>query len=191
MELLAEAISEGIAPAIVIAVFLIVNKLIDNKKENIKIKLSSDIINCINNINFFINDITENIINKDKNKCQMAIEDAMFAAALRLSMFVTTTIVNNHIETNKENILSNIKNIINSEYYSVYSTLSLYKVNNKEVSSYLKKEWMNDVEKDIIYVIYNTNLNKEDKILTFVNKINLRFQTYVTHINNNVLKCQL
>lgn len=191
MELLAEAISEGIAPAIVIAIFLIVNKLIDNKKENIKIKLSSDIINCINNINFFINDITENIINKDKNKCQMAIEDAMFAAGLRLSMFVATTIVNNHIETNKENILSNIKNIINSEYYSVYSTLSLYKINNKEVSSYLKKEWMDDVEKDIIDVIYNTNLNKEDKILTFVNKINLRFQTYVTYINNNVLKCQL
>lgn len=191
MELLAEAISEGIAPAIVIAVFLIVNKLIDNKKENIKIKLSSDIINCINNINFFINDVTENIINKDKNKCQMAIEDAMFAAGLRLSMFVATTIVNNHIETNKENILSNIKNIINSEYYSVYSTLSLYKINNKEVSSYLKKEWMNDVEKDIIDVIYNTNLNKEDKILTFINKINLRFQTYVTYINNNVLKCQL
>lgn len=191
MELLAEAISEGIAPAIVIAVFLIVNKLIDNKKENIKIKLSSDIINCINNINFFINDITENIINKDKNKCQMAIEDAMFAAGLRLSIFVATTIVNNHIDTNKENILSNIKNIINSEYYNVYSTLSLYKINNKEVSSYLKKEWMNDVEKDIIDVIYNTNLNKEDKILVFVNKINLRFQTYITYINNNVLKCQL
>lgn len=191
MELLAEAISEGIAPAIVIAVFLIVNKLIDNKKENIKIKLSSDIINCINNINFFINDITENIINKDKNKCQMAIEDAMFAAGLRLSIFVATTIVNNHIETNKENILSNIKNIINSEYYSVYSTLSLYKINNKEVSSYLNKEWMNDVEKDIIDIIYNTNLNKEDKILTFVNKINLRFQTYITYINNNILKCQL
>lgn len=191
MELLAEAISEGIAPAIVIAIFLIVNKLIDNKKENIKIKLSSDIINCINNINFFINDITENIINKDKNKCQMAIKDAMFAAGLRLSIFVATTIVNNHIETNKENILSNIKNIINSEYYNVYSTLSLYKINNKEVSSYLNKEWMNDVEKDIIDIIYNTNLNKEDKILTFANKINLRFQTYVTYINNNVLKCQL
>ena len=191
MELLAEAISEGIAPAIVIAVFLIVNKLIDNKKENIKIKLSSDIINCINNINFFINDITENIINKDKNKCQMAIEDAMFAAGLRLSIFVATTIVNNHIDTNKENILSDIKNIINSEYYSVYSTLSLYKINNKEVSSYLNKEWINDVEKDIIDIIYNTNLNKEDKILTFINKINLRFQSYVTYINNNVLKCQL
>lgn len=191
MELLAEAISEGIAPAIVIAVFLIVNKLIDNKKENIKIKLSSDIINCINNINFFINDITENIINKDKNKCQMAIEDAMFAAGLRLSIFVATTIVNNRIDTNKENILSNIKNIINLEYYSVYSTLSLYKINNKEVSSYLNKEWMNDVEKDIIDIIYNTNLNKEDKILTFINKINLRFQSYVTYINNNVLKCQL
>ena len=33
-----------------------------------------------------------------------------------------------------------------------------------------------------------TNLSKEDKISSFNNKINLKFQSYITYITNNTLK---
>jgi hypothetical protein len=54
------------------------------------------------------------------------------------------------------------------------------------VSDYLNKEWINDIEKDMIDIIYNNVLSKEDKILTFNNKINIRFQSYITYIINHI-----
>ena len=105
---------------------------------------------------------------------------------MRLIYFMSTTVVNNHININKNNIISNIKNIINAEYYTVYSSLSLYVINDKKVSDYLNKEWINDIEKDMIDIMYNDVLSKEDKILTFNNKINIRFQSYITYIINHI-----
>ena len=46
---------------------------------------------------------------------------------------------------------------------------------------------MDIIEKDMIDIIYNEQLSKEDKILSFSNKINIKFQSYITYINNHVL----
>ena len=40
----------------------------------------------------------------------------------------------------------------------------------------------------MIDVIYNDKLSKEDKIMTFTNKLNIRFQSYITYIINNTIK---
>ena len=52
----------------------------------------------------------------------------------------------------------------------------------------MKKDWMPSVEKSIIEIIFNDNLSKEDKISSFNNEINLKFQSYITYITNNTLK---
>lgn len=188
MELIKEALAQGITPAIIVAIYLIITKIIDNKKENIQLKLSAELTKSINSISAFLTDITKNIIDKDKDKCKAAIEDTMFASAMKLINFVSTTIINNHIEANKDTVLINIHNIVNTEFYSVYATLSLYKINGIKVSDLLDKEWMSVVEKDMIDVIYNTKLGKEDKILSFSNKLNLKFQSYITYITNNSVR---
>lgn len=188
MDVLSSAISQGLAPAIVVAIYLIITKIIDNHKENTQIKLTTELTEAISTISNFVITLTKNIIDKDKEKCKKAIEDSMFSSGMRLLHFVATTIVNNHIDHNKENILSNIKNIVTAEYYSVYSTLSLFTINNIKPSDYLNKDWIPLVEQDLIDIIYNNSLNKEDKILTFSNKINIRFQSYITYIFNNTIK---
>lgn len=188
MELIKEALAQGITPAIIVAIYLIITKIIDNKKENIQLKLSAELTKSINSISAFLTDITKNIIDKDKDKCKAAIEDTMFASAMKLTNFVSTTIINNHIEANKETVLANIHNIINTEFYSVYATLSLYKINGVKASDSLNKEWMDIIEKDMIDVIYNNKLGKEDKILSFSNKINFKFQSYITYMTNQILK---
>lgn len=188
MDILSESLKQGIAPAIVVAIYLIITKIIDSRKESKQIKLNTELVESITNINNFIISITKDIIDKEKIKCQRAVEDSMYAAGMRLINFVSTTIINNHVETNKENILSNIHNIVTTEYYSVYSTLSMYVVNNKKISKSLKPSWIEDVKKDMIDIVYNTNLAKEDKIMAFTNKINIRFQSYSTYINNNAIK---
>lgn len=188
MDILGNALKQGIAPAIVVVIYLIIIKIIDSKKENIQIKISNEFSKSITIISEFLSDITKNIIDREKDKCKNAIEDALFSTGLRLVTFISSTIINNHIDTNKDNIISNISNIVNSEFYNIYSTLSMYKINGIVVSDYLDKKWMATIEQDMIDIIYNNILNKDDKILSFSNKITLKFQTYVTYITNNIIK---
>ena len=186
MEVLIEALQQGIAPAIVVAIYLIITKIIDTRKENIQLKLSTELTRSINKISSFIDSLTKDIVNKDKDKCKAAIEDAMYASGMRLCNFVSTTVINNNIEKNRENVLANIHNIVNAEFYSVYSTLSLYTIDGHKISEHLDKDWMEDVEKDLIDIIYNERLSKDDKIISFSNKINIKFQSYITYIINNM-----
>ena len=188
MDVLGDALKQGIAPAVVVAIYLILTKIIDSRKENAQAKLSSELVKSINTISTFIINLTKNIIDKDKEKCKNAIEDSMYSSGMRLIHFVSTTIINNHVDTNKENILANIHNIVNAEYYTVYSALSMYVINDKKVSDALNNAWISTVEKDMIDVIYNDKLSKEDKIMTFTNKVNIRFQSYITYIINNTIK---
>lgn len=189
MDVLNEAIKEGIAPAIVVIIYLLIVKIIDNKKNNIQIKLNSELVNSIANISKFINTITKNTVEKDKEKCKIAIEDSFNAACYNLTKFVIETVVNNHIDINKDSIISNIKSIANAEYYNIYSTLNLYEINDVKVSEYLVKDWIADIEKAITDSIYaSSSLSVEDKIFTFSNKIHLRFQSYNNYIINNITK---
>lgn len=189
MDVFGQALQQGIAPAIVVAIYLIITKIIETRKESSTAKLTESLIKSITNISDYIIDINKNIIEKDKDKCKIAIEDSMYSSAMRLINFVSVTLINNHIDINKENVLSNIHNIVNTEFYNVYATLNLYKINGKRASDFLNKDWMAVIEKDITDIIYNNDcLNKEDKILSFSNKLTLKFQTYITYIINNMLK---
>ena len=188
MDILNSAIQQGIAPAIVVAIYLIITKFIDSRKENAQIKINSELTKSINTISNFIINITKNIIEKDKEKCKNAINDSMCAFGMRLINFVSTTIVNNHIDTNRANIIANIHNIVNGEYYTMYSALSVYVINDVRVSDVLEKEWMASIEQDMIDIIYGVNLSKEDRILSFNNKINLKLQSYITYVINNTIK---
>lgn len=188
MDVLNSAIQQGIAPAIVVAIYLIITKFIDSRKENAQIKINSELTKSINTISNFIITITKNIIEKDKEKCKNAINDSMCAFGMRLINFVSATIVNNHIDTNRANIIANIHNIVNGEYYTMYSALSVYVINDIRVSDVLEKEWMTSIEQDMIDIIYGVNLSKEDRILSFNNKINLKLQSYITYVINNTIK---
>lgn len=194
-EIIESALNQGLSSVIAISVFLLLYKVLDNKKKTESEKFISSISDTLDEVSksilqvsVFISDITKNIIDKDKDKCKVAIDDAMFSSAMRLTIFVTNTIINNHVQTNKDNILANIHNIVNAEYYTVFSTLDLYKINGVKASDNMKKEWMSSVEKSIIEIVFNDKLNKEEKISSFHNKINLKFQSYITYITNNTLK---
>lgn len=194
-EIIESALNQGLSSLITISIFLLLYKWLDNKKKTESEKFVSSISDTLDEVSksllqvsTFITDITKNIIDKDKDKCKTAIDDAMLASAMRLTIFVTNTVINNHVQTNKDNILANIHNIVNAEFYTVFSSLSLYKINGVKVNDNMKKDWMPSVEKSIIEIVFNNNLSKEDKISSFNNKINLKFQSYITYITNNTLK---
>lgn len=194
-EIIEFALNQGLSSLITISIFLLLYKWLDNKKKTESEKFVSSVSDTLDEVSksllqvsTFITDITKNIIDKDKDKCKTTIDDAMLASAMRLTIFVTNTVINNHVQTNKDNILANIHNIVNAEFYTVFSSLSLYKINGVKVSDNMKKDWMPSVEKSIIEIVFNDNLSKEDKISSFNNKINLKFQSYITYITNNTLE---
>lgn len=188
MDILVSTLQQGITPAIIVAIYLIITKILDNKKDANTIKISSELTKSITSIGSFLEDITKNIVDKDKEKCKIAINDTLYASAMRLCNFVSSTIVNNHVEDNKINIMSNIHNIVNAEFYSTYATFYLYKINNVRASEHLNKEWINEIEKDIIDIVYNNTMSKENKIVSFSNNITFKFQSYITYITNHTIK---
>lgn len=182
------ALQQGIAPAIVVVIYLIIIRIIDSKRESKQATLNKDLVNSITTISDFLNKITDNILTKDKDKCKVAIQDAFNSSAARINKFVIQTIVNNNIQSNKEIINANIHNLVKSEYYTIYSSLSLYSVGDDKLSEHIKTAWLEEMEKDIKSGIFNNKLDKEHKILSFVNKIDIRFKSYITYVINNGLK---
>lgn len=179
---------QGIAPAIVVAIYLIITKVIDSKKDNKRIEINNELTKSINTLYEFVNHITKNILESDREKAKYAVDYTIDRSAYNLTRFFVDTLVNNHIEENKENVLSNIENLVTSEYYSIFNNLSIYIINGNKLSSFMKNEWMESVKKDIISILYNNKLSKDDKILSFNNKLDIKFQSYKTYILNNGLK---
>lgn len=181
-----ESSKQGIAPAIVLLIYLIFVKIIDAKRDSKQIKLNDSLINSVNNINDFVVDITENIIDKNKEKCKKSIENSFNANYGNICKACISIIINNNIQINKENIIKNINDIINTEFYKTYNTLSLYKVNGKRVKEYMKIEWKNEIIESIIDIIFNPNNDKLLRINYICNNLYIKFGNYQTYVMNNI-----
>lgn len=199
MDALVEALQQGIAPAIVVGVYLIVQKIIDTSREKAKlkadnerdrnqIKVNSQIADSIDAIRDFVEGLTKNIIDKDREKSKLAIKTILYSSGMRILTFVTSTIVNNHLDTNKDTIITNIKNTLSSEWYDIYAELSMYTISDVRLSDTFDKEWVNEIEDDIIDIMYNKSLEKEVKISTFTNKLNIRLNSYINHMTTDIIK---
>lgn len=181
------ALKEGLTPAIIVVIYLLIVKLIDSKREKANIKITNDLVAAINKISNFLDNITTNIIDKDRDKCHCAIRQAFLSSASTIIEFVTKTIINNHINTNRDNIINNVEHLVNAEYYNIYNSLSLYTIDGNKVNEYLKEEWIKEVEKDAIDIIFNEKLDKETKILTFNNRMTIKCQNFAVYVINKAL----
>lgn len=188
MEFITKALEQGLAPGIIVAIYLIVIRIIDSRKDQSQIKVSKELTQSITTISQYIATMTRTIVEKDKEKCKIAIDDTISSSAFRLIKFAQMTIIQNHLKTNKNNILTNIHNIVTSEYYTIFSNLNLYQIKGCNISEYLDKNWIKDIESDLSEIIFNTSMSNDEKIFALTNKLSLRFDTYVTYITNKSLK---
>ena len=184
MDLFETAISQGIAPAIVVAIYLIVIKIIDTKKEKNAIKITNELLEAISKISNFLDNIINNII----DKCKNAIKNSFESARMHITEYIVNVIAKNNINDNKDNIVDNIKTIINAEFYNTYNTLSMYTINGINVATILKEQWKNDLIDNTIKLVYNSKLDKETKIFSYVSKLSISFENYIIYINNKVFK---
>lgn len=122
---------------------------------------------------------------KDYVRCKNAIRLAFKALKSKLNEDCIETIITNHVEENKEQIVENILKLVSTEYYKVYSILSNYEIDNVNVASQLDKRWIEQISNTIISVIYG---KKSDisRILQLQHRLNIEIGKYETYIDNKV-----
>ncbi len=122
---------------------------------------------------------------KEVQKCKAVIELGFKAFASKVSLECESIITHNNIEKNKDFITDNIIKLISTEYYKLYSILSSYEINEVNVATKLKEEWIAEISKNLIAIVYNG----QDAI-SRINQINTKLSIYIadysTFINNKV-----
>ena len=120
---------------------------------------------------------------KEVHKCKKAIELGFGNLESIIVKEVQSIIIHNNIEVNKELITDNIKTLVSTEYYKLYSALSDYDINDISVNRRLKEEWIKELSEEILKIVYNDNTQ-----ITRISQINNRVATlianYSTYINN-------
>lgn len=192
MEELFRSFQYGIVPTFVVLIYLIVVRILDTKKarEESKrtIKVNAEILDAFNNLNLYLKRITSDIIDKENDKCNAAIRSSFKAMGQALSKFAVFTIISNNVKNNRDNIIDNINNTVFSEFATIYNELSLYKGTETDIITSIKDEWKDELINDLKNIIFDTNLDKESKIYTIHNKLNLRINNYISFVQNKLLE---
>lgn len=172
---LLESLRLGITPGIIILIYLIIIKIIDTKKESNAVKLNKEVSDCFRKLNSFLDYITKDILNDAEEKRDYAIKNSFKAFANSIIRHATSVIIANNIDNNKENIIENIRYIIDSNYYRLYNLMFLYKL-----CGFIKPEWKKEINEDVVEIIYNNKFSKEEKLYNINNKINIKVDGYIS-----------
>jgi hypothetical protein len=120
---------------------------------------------------------------KKVRQCESAIELAFRASSLRIIQEASSIIAHNNIDKNKEFIVSNINKFVSTEYYRLYSALAIYEINDVNVASRLKEEWIKEIADNIVDIIYNGQ-DAMTRVTQINNRLNVCINEYSTYINN-------
>lgn len=120
---------------------------------------------------------------KKVRQCESAIELAFRASLLRIVQEVSSVIAHNNIDRNKEFIVGNINKLVSNEYYRLYSALAIYEINDVNVASRLKEEWIKEIADNLVDIIYNGQ-DAMTRITQINNRLSVCVNEYATYINN-------
>lgn len=120
---------------------------------------------------------------KKVRQCEVAIDIGFRTFAYEISQEVISIIAHNNIDKNKDFIIGNINKLVSTEYYKLYSVLSAYEINEVNIASKLKTEWIEEVAKNIIAIVYNGQ-DAIDRITHINNRLEISVAEYSTFINN-------
>ena len=122
---------------------------------------------------------------KEISKCKQVIDLAFRAFASRISQQCESVIANNNIEKHKEFITDNITKLVSTEYYKLYSILSAYEINEVNVASKLKEEWIDNITKKCLQIIYS-NQDSLNRIKQLNDRLIIITEEHSIYINNKV-----
>ena len=198
MEYIFKSLEYGIVPTLIVLAYLLVTRYFDSKKELKKlekekeeakrtVKINAEILDAFNELNTYLKHITKDIVKIESDKCVSAIKSSFRSMNFGLTRFATFTIINNNIDNNSETIRENIVATVEAEYIAVYNELLLYRDDDSFVSDYMKIEWKEQLVKDMLSIIFNKELSKEQRIYNVHNKLGIDIAKYANYVNNKYI----
>ena len=152
------------------------------------IEISKAMIEMTENIvklNTILDKTLKDAERKEISKCKQVIDLAFRTFASRISQQCESVIANNNIEKNKEFITDNIAKLVSTEYYKLYSILSAYEINEVNVASKLKEEWIDNIAKKCIQINYS-NQDSLNRIKQLNDRLIIITEEHSIYINNKV-----
>lgn len=120
---------------------------------------------------------------KKNRQCVNTIDLAFKTFAFNLTKEITGIIVHNNIDRNKDLITENVAKLVSTEYYKLYSVLSVYEINEVNVASKLKEEWIKEVTDDVLAIVYDGQ-DAISRITHVSTRLEVSVGEYSTYINN-------
>ena len=122
---------------------------------------------------------------KELQNCKTVIELGFRNMASHISEECESIIMHNNIEKNREFIVDNIAKVVSTEYYKLYSILSAYEINEVNVASKLKEDWIKQISDNIIATVYNGQ-DAMSRISQLNGRLLIYIAEYATFLNNKL-----
>ena len=184
-------ISAVICSAVFVCYTLII-KLVEYFKAKQKSKPLLEMANALKEntenivkLNSILDKTLKDAERKEVRQCEIAVQTGFAAMSFNILQSVSNVIVHNNIDDNRELIVDNVRKLVNSEYYKLYSALSSYEIKEVNVATKLDENWIKEIADNVINIIYN----KQDamtRITQVSNRILLFAKEYSTYINNKI-----
>lgn len=146
-------------------------------------KAIQEVSNNVIKLNTVLDKMIQDNSKKDFTKCKNTIELSFVGFENNVFQFCREIIIHNNIEANRDLIIANISQKVNTEYYRIYSTLSIFEIKEIVVATHLHSEWIDDITKDLINIIYNGQ-DKESRVNQISSKLKLTMNAYSTQVSN-------
>lgn len=146
-----------------------------------------------------IKEVTENVVklnavlskafqdaeNKEAAKLKNVIGIAFDSFQANVIKSCNDVIIHNNIDKNRDLIKENLFKTISTEYYKLYNVFSAYDIDGVNVATKLKDEWVDDISKECLDIIYNGQDNTV-RISQISNKLSLIANEHSVYVNNKV-----
>lgn len=176
----------------VFIVYTLIIRLVDYYKSKDKNKPLLEMANAIKEISenvVRLNNVLDRTFKtaelKEITNIKNIIVLSFDSLCLDIVNFCNDIIIHNDIDTDKESIKQNIYKFINTEYYKLYSLLSAYELNNLNISTKLKEEWIEELAKECVDVIYE-ECDKIDRINHIRTRVQVIISNYSIYTMNKV-----
>ena len=134
-------------------------------------------------LNSVLNKTFEDAQKKELKQCESAIQLGFKALGFKLIQECSYIIAHNNIDKNKELIHNNLHKVVNTEYYKLYSSLSVYEINETNVASKLKEEWIKELVDAIVPIMYDGQ-DAVIRIAHINDKVNILVSEYSIYLSN-------
>ena len=176
----------------VFILYTLIIKLVDFYKSKDKNKPLLQMVSAIKEIsenvvklNTVLDKQIQNAENKELSKVRQVISLAFDSFGANISKTCNEIIIHNNIDVNRDLIRENISKTISTEYYKLYNVFSAYEVDGVNISTKIKDEWIDDITKECLELIYDGQ-DKDVRIGQILNKLTIIANEHSVYVNNKV-----